>query len=107
MEEAQFFNDLKEFVILSTDVKHKKVYVFGLDGDAQRDPFGQVCNIIPLADTVTKLTAFCWYCQDGTPAPFTVCTKPLPVDRVLIGNDDIYLSACREHYNVYKSVVTS
>ena len=37
----------------------KVVIVAALDGTFERKPFGSVCNLIPLAEHVEKLTAVC------------------------------------------------
>ena len=71
IEEGQFFEDLYDFVLRAVDKDKKIVIVGGLDGDCFRKPFGQILQLIPLADTLTKLTAFCKICADGTPGIFT------------------------------------
>ena len=38
------------------------VIVAALDGTFQRKPFGDILNLIPLAESVTKLTAVCMVC---------------------------------------------
>ena len=54
IDEAQFFPDLKEFII-SIEHLPKKVFVSGLDGDFQRKKFGSILDIIPLCDEVYKI----------------------------------------------------
>ena len=69
INEGQFFPDLINYV-LSWVEKHKKVvYVCGLDGDSERNPFGEILRLIPYADDYEKLTSICEKC--GMPAPFT------------------------------------
>ena len=43
--------------------------VAALDGTFQRKPFGNIINLLPVAEKVTKLTAVCVYC--GSEASFT------------------------------------
>tara|TARA_B110001469_G_C9474548_1_gene238267 strand:+ start:21 stop:581 length:561 start_codon:yes stop_codon:yes gene_type:complete len=97
VEEGQFFNDLFDFVTFSADIEKKTIYVTGLDGDYQRNMFGEICKLIPHAENVTKLKALCAICKDGTLANFT---KRISKDKKLqlIGNDDIYIPTCRKHY---------
>ena len=57
IDEAQFFEDLYDFCFKVADHNGKTVIVSGLGGDYLRRSFGSVLDIIPLADTVTKLTA--------------------------------------------------
>jgi thymidine kinase len=103
IEEAQFFADLVPFVQSVVDRDGKHAVVVGLDGDAERRPFGHVLDIIPLADRVTKLTAMCKKCQDGTPAIFTFAHSHTTEAAVLsgepcVGADEKYIPLCRKHY---------
>ena len=60
-----------------------------------RKSFGSVLDIIPLADSVTKLTARCELC--GKRAFFTL--RKTDETRVeLIGGADVYMPVCRQHY---------
>jgi len=68
IDEAQFFTDLKEFVLYSE--KNKTIIIAGLDGDSNREPFGEILNCIPLCDEVVKLTAMDMMKNDGTKAIF-------------------------------------
>ena len=97
IDEAQFFKDLKQFVEYSTDHLGKDVLVVGLDGDADRKPFGQILDCIPLADKVTKLTAFCKRCGDGTEAIFSFCNQK-KTEQVCVGGAEMYMPLCRKHY---------
>jgi thymidine kinase len=99
LEEAQFFPDLKIFVRWLVDAVKRHVIVVGLDGDSQMNPFGQVLDCIPLADKVTKLTALCVHCKDGTPAPFTRRVVAAS-EQVLVGSSELYEPVCRMHHTV-------
>ena len=96
IDEAQFFDDLPEF-LLRVETLNKIVIVAGLDGDFKRNSFGKILECIPLADTVTKLTAMCSICKDGTPAIFSkrICDD----DNIInVGAIDKYVAVCRNHY---------
>lgn len=97
IEEGQFFKDLYEFVQQAVDIAKKHVIVVGLDGDADRKPFGQILDLIPICDKVTKLTAFCSECKDGTKAIFTFCKKEKDT-QVCVGGSELYSPYCRKHY---------
>jgi thymidine kinase len=97
IDEGQFFNDLIEFVLYLVEELGKNVIVVGLDGDADRKPFGKILELIPLCDTITKLKAFCAICCDGTDALFTSC-KVVKKDQVQVGGSDMYQPLCRKHY---------
>ncbi len=101
IDEGQFFPDLFDFVEHLVDGMKKHVVVSGLDGDCNRNPFGDILRLIPISDSVDKLTAYCSMCKDGTCAPFT---KKLTDDNepiIDIGGGDKYTSLCRKHYLFY------
>lgn len=60
-----------------------------------RKSFGSVLDIIPLADSITKLTARCEIC--GKSALFTL-RKTQDTQVELIGGVDVYMPVCRQHY---------
>ena len=100
IEEAQFFNGLYDIVKLIVEVYKKDVIVVGLDGDSDRKPFGEILQLIPLADRVTKLAALCKRCCDGTEGHFTalVADKGGKKQQIYVGGADKYLPMCRSHY---------
>jgi len=97
IEEAQFFEDLYEFVVNAVEKDNKHVIVSGLDGDYNRVPYMQIIRLIPFADIVERKNALCIKCRDGTIASFSKrlveCT-----DRHLVGGNDKYIPVCRYHY---------
>ncbi|GLT74562.1 hypothetical protein SLA2020_463500 [Shorea laevis] len=95
IDEAQFFEDLYDFCCKAADEDGKTVIVAGLDGDYMRRSFGSVLEVVPLADTVTKLTARCELC--GKKAFFTF-RKTQEKETELIGGADVYMPVCRQHY---------
>ncbi len=98
VEEAQFFPDLKAFVLPLVDTLQKHVICVGLDGDSNRAPFGQVLDLVPHADTIHKLKAHCTRCADGTPALFTYREPGAPTAQINVGSADQYEALCRTHY---------
>lgn len=101
IEEGQFFLDLYDFVASAVEEDGKHVVVAGLDGDRFRKPFGQILSLIPIADKVTKLTAFCKRCANDhgsiIPALFTYGSIQ-SIRSVQIGGAEIYEPVCRVHY---------
>ena len=95
IEEAQFFPDLKEFVLNAVEVDGKRVICAGLDGDSQRRPFGQILDLIPYCNSVTKLNAKCTRCE--CPALFTF-RKSAVTEQVYVAGADEYEALCRGHY---------
>lgn len=47
--------DLAAFATVAADTDRKRVIVAGLDGDFKRQRFGQMLDLVPLADRVVKL----------------------------------------------------
>lgn len=98
INEAQFFDDLK-LCVENMLRDNKKIYLFGLDGDFQRKKFGDILDLIPLCDSVTKLTSLCNMCKDGTPGIFSLrLTKE--TEQMLIGSSN-YIPVCRSCYTKY------
>ncbi|KAE8715144.1 Thymidine kinase [Hibiscus syriacus] len=95
IDEAQFFEGLYDFCCEAADRDGKTVIVAGLDGDFLRRSFGSVLDIIPLANSVMKLTARCELC--GKRAFFTL-RKTDETQTELIGGADVYMPVCRHHY---------
>lgn len=98
IEEAQFFSDLYDMVTLAVEIHRKNVVVIGLDGDSERKPFGDILKLIPYADTITRLTALCKRCGDGSPAHFTALVEGSKDTQVCVGGSDKYEAMCRRHY---------
>lgn len=96
IEEAQFFKGLYDFVINACEKDGKNVIVVGLDGDSNRQKFGEILDLIPVCDSVRKLYGLCVKCKDGTKACFT---KRLVEnnDQVFIGSSE-FQAVCRKHY---------
>jgi thymidine kinase len=88
INEAQFFPDLISFVQEALRQK-KQVYVYGLDGDFQQRPFGTILDLIPFADSYTKLYA---QCLCGNKAPFS---KRISFNKEQYAPYDKYRPACR------------
>ena len=98
IEEAHFFGDLYDFVKSAVEEDGKHIICVGLNGDAERRPFGQILDLIPLADTVTKIDALCSLCKDiPTPGIFTRRTVDEEA-QILVGGSDKYEAVCRKHY---------
>lgn len=93
VEEAQFFGDLETFVIAAVERDGKDVTVCGLDGDFMRRPFHCVLDLIPLADSVSRMTQS--RCSDcGKKAIFSRRINS-STDILLVGGSESYAPACR------------
>lgn len=94
IEEGQFFSDLYDKVVEWS--VHKRVYVAGLNGDANQNLFGDIYKLISHADEITFLKALCKVCNDGTPAVFS--KKNVMNGQVVeVGGSEMYQAVCRKH----------
>jgi thymidine kinase len=96
INEGQFFPDLFDTVISMVETGGKCVYIAGLDGDFLRGKFGQLLDLIPYCDNLTKLQSLCSICKNGNKAIFShrVSTE---TTQVVIGSDN-YIPLCRSCY---------
>jgi thymidine kinase len=110
IDEGQFFPDLVEMTEQWASAG-KVVICAALDGDFLRRPFGRVLELVPLAESVTKLSAICQVCFG--PASFS---KRLGAETALevIGGADKYIATCRRchrpeatHANIAKNTNTN
>ncbi|EPY86774.1 hypothetical protein CB1_000299011 [Camelus ferus] len=88
------FPDIVEFSEAMANAG-KTVIVAALDGTFQRKAFGTILNLVPLAESVVKLTAVCMECFREA-----AYTKRLGVEKEVevIGGADKYHSVCRLCY---------
>ncbi len=94
INEAQFFEDLFELVIIMVEKYGKRVYLCGLDGDYEQKEIGEMLKLIPRCDSVEKLRGKCHYCSNES-----IFSKRITEQReqVVVGNDN-YVPCCRKCY---------
>lgn len=98
IDEIQFYDDAVE---VCDDLANQgyNVYVSGLQGDINRQPFPIVSKLIPIADKIIHLTAIDK--DTGKDAPFsaliTQFDRPTCVQET-IGGADLYQAVDRRHY---------
>jgi thymidine kinase len=97
INEGQFFDDIVDFCKLWVDKNQKYIVVCGLDGDFDRKPFNNITDLIPLSNTVTKLSGFCDECIKPSDAFFTGRIIDSN-EKIVIGGNDMYKPLCRHHY---------
>jgi thymidine kinase len=92
IDEAQFFDDQIPAVCEALALKGMRVIVAGLDMDYKGKPFGQMPNLLAIADYITKLHAICVVCGNIANVSYRkINTGP----QVLLGEKDIYEPRCR------------
>ncbi|MCU0376065.1 MAG: thymidine kinase [Chitinophagaceae bacterium] len=95
IDEAQFFDAEIIRVCQLLASRGARVIVAGLDMDYMGKPFGQMPNLLAIADYITKLHAICVKC--GNIASFSHRTAAKS-GQVLLGEKDSYEPLCRKHY---------
>ena len=97
IEEAQFFKDLLLFVIDQVEIKNKNIIVVGLDGDSDRENFGEIHKLYSLCDDIIKLKAYCSICKDGTLGIFSKRISDKK-EKIFVGSEGDYIAVCRKCY---------
>lgn len=94
IDEGQFFAGLNTFCEAQAN-EGRIVIVAALDGTFQRQAFGGVCDLVPLAEKVDKLTAVCKVC-----AADAAFSKRMSADTAIevIGGGELYWPVCRRCY---------
>lgn len=92
IDEAQFFDEGITTVCEKLALKGMRVIVAGLDMDYQGKPFGQMPNLLAVADYITKLHAICMKCGNIANVSYR---KVAGGKQVLLGEKDIYEPRCR------------
>lgn len=103
INEAQFFKDIKEWVICAVEMHNKHIYICGLDGDFKKEPFGNFLELIPYCDEIVKLKSICMNCK-VKPAIFTqrindpaISNDAEKTKKIVIGTRN-YKPLCRSCY---------
>jgi len=97
IEEGQFFTSLYDNVKKMKDIDKKIVYITALNGDSERQLFGDVYKLIPLCDNIEFMHALCICCSDGTLGIYSKrsCSNN---NQICVGGSSVYQAVCREHY---------
>jgi thymidine kinase len=94
INEAQFFGDLKEWVIEQVDKYNKHIILCGLDSDFKRERFGDLLDIIPHANSIVKLNGTCSKCNNPSIYTHRVTQE---IEQEIIGTTN-YIPVCRTCY---------
>lgn len=92
IDEAQFFDNEIANVCETLALKGMRVIVAGLDMDYLGKPFGQMPNLLAIADYITKLHAICVVCGNIANISYR---KVKTGGQVLLGEKDLYEPRCR------------
>ena len=92
IDEGQFFVDIVD-IAEEMAMLGKIVIIAGLDGDYRRKPFGSMINLVPLAESVVKLTAVCLKCYGEDSFSKRNCVN---TQLEIIGGSEQYTPVCRD-----------
>ncbi len=92
IDEAQFFDEEIGNVCELLALRGVRVIVAGLDMDYMGRPFGQMPNLLAIADYITKLHAICMKCGNIANVSYR---KTAQEGQVLIGEKETYEPRCR------------
>ena len=97
VDEGQFFPDLVE-VSEKLAFLGKTVIIAGLNGDFRMEPFPVIARIIPKADKIKLLKAYCFNCHRDAKFSLRIVQSN---ETVLIGSGESYKPACRECHKYF------
>lgn len=102
IDEAQFFDSEITNVCEQLALRGARVIVAGLDMDFKAQPFGQMPNLLAVADYITKLHAICMVC--GNIANYSY-RKSVEDAQVVLGEKDKYEPRCRHCYHTNATAI--
>ena len=97
IDEGQFFPDLVENSEKLTQL-NKTVIIAALNGDFRMEPFPVIARIIPKADKIKLLKAYCFNCHRDAKFSLRIVQSN---ETVLIGAGEAYKPACRECHKYF------
>ena len=92
IDEAQFFDADITLVCEQLASRGIRVIVAGLDMDFMGRPFGEMPNLLAIADYITKLHAICVKCGNIAHISYR---KTSDSEQVILGEKDVYEPRCR------------
>jgi thymidine kinase len=106
IDEGQFFEDIKEWIINLRNTNISHVYISGLDYDIFGNKFNkEFVSLTEIADECHTITSLCYQCMQ--PAQFTQFIDNNSLDKLsgnmLIGGSEQYQPACKSHFKPIKS----
>ena len=97
LDEAQFFD--RDVVKHTQELAHrgKRIIIAGLDMDFRGQPFGPMCDLLAVAEYITKVHAICSHC--GNLATHSYRLSP-STDTVVLGERNEYEARCRKCFRM-------
>jgi thymidine kinase len=106
IDEAQFFTDLIIFVDkIKETFTHIDIIIAGLDLTFRKEPFGQMRDIMNIADETIQLSAMCDSCNGKA---YYTYRKTEFLDEteknqtILVGGNQLYIPLCEQCFDIKK-----
>ena len=96
IDEAQFFKNNLVFVCTELANQHRRVIVAGLDMDFLGNPFGEMPQLLAIAEHITKVHAICSKCTGIANHSFRLTKNK---NLVQLGEKEEYQPLCRKCFN--------
>ena len=96
INEAQFFKNLKPWILHQINTTNKNFVLCGLDSDFKREKFGDILDLIPHSDKITKLYGKCHNCNKQSLYTHRISHEE---EQEVIGTNN-YIPVCRDCYNM-------
>ena len=94
IDEIQFFSNIEYHIKLMLQCGFN-VYIAGLQADANQKPFGELPNLLCLADKIEHITGKCFICNKN--AAHTILRNQNLTKQILPGGSEKYMCVCRKH----------
>lgn len=99
IDEAQFFDATIVNVCSIIADQGKSIVIAGLDMDYKANPFGEMPQLMAMADEVKKLNSVCTFCSGKARFSHRISQDD---QLVVLGEKDKYVPLCRSCYNELK-----
>ena len=101
IDEVQFFKNILNTILELVEIHGKKIIVSGLNGDSNRNLFGEMHLLIPYSDNIDKINSYCVKCyRQGIQRHGIFSQKEIKNNEIVtVGGSDKYISVCRKCYN--------
>ena len=97
LDEAQFFEPEVVDHVIELANRGKRIVIAGLDMDFRGKPFGPICNLLAVAEYITKVHAICSHCGNLATHSYRLVQDQ---ETVVLGEKDLYEARCRRCYGM-------
>ena len=97
LDEAQFFAESVVDHVQTLAGRGKRIIIAGLDMDFRGRPFGPMCQLLAVAEYITKVHAICSHCGNLATHSYRLSADE---DTVVLGEQDLYEARCRRCYGM-------